>query len=117
MWQKICRWTTTVAENTSLHGVVWYARTDSKVFKAIVCSLSVVAIVALPVALVVLMVNFYHDTLVMSSIEKIKSDNATYPNITVCHPSFFDGEKMKGNRVEFIGLSRNALMLTFQTMV
>ena len=118
-WKEICNWITMLAENTTLHGVVWYTntfsliqtdnsfctfirytKTDNKMLKFFIMSLSMAMIVLLPTLLFVQYVDFINSDSVSNAVEWVPSNNLTYPNITVCHPGYWDMKKMKGTRAE-----------------
>ena len=96
IFDEITRWISYLAENTSLHGIVWYDRVENKFFKSIICFISALIIIGLPVILIGQILEFQEDKTVLTSVDLVKSLNVTYPNITICHPRFFDVEKLQG---------------------
>ena len=52
IFDEITRWISYLAENTSLHGIVWYDRVENKFLKTIICFLSALIIIGLPVILI-----------------------------------------------------------------
>ena len=99
MWSEICAWVSDMSENTSLHGIVWYNRTPNRVYKSIICFLSFLIVVGLPTILVIESIKFWNDETVLSKIDQVQRTNTTYPNITVCHPGYFDWIKMQGEEL------------------
>ena len=95
LWPEFCQWCYFVAENTTVHGLVWYTRIQNNSFRFLVFVLCVLVLIGLPVIMVKELIKFSHDKSVLSSQDWVKSNNITYPNITVCHPAYFDGEKLK----------------------
>ena len=41
-------------------------------------------------------INFSEDVTLLNSVDYIKGEYLTYPNITICHPAFFDMDRLKG---------------------
>jgi hypothetical protein len=57
--------------------------------------MSALIIIALPTIMIAKFLEFTNDETVIGSIDWVKGTNVTYPNITVCHPSYFSVLKMK----------------------
>ena len=95
-FDEITRWICYLAENTSLHGIVWYDRVENKFLKSMIFLISVLIIIGLPVILIGQILDYQDDKTVLTSVDLVKSLNVTYPNITICHPRFFDVEKLQG---------------------
>ena len=95
LWPEFCQWCSFVAENTTVHGLVWYTRIQNNSFRLLVFVLCVLVLIGLPVIMVRELIQFSQDKSVLSSQDWVKSNSITYPNITVCHPAYFDGEKLK----------------------
>ena len=69
----------------------WRANIDPIIFL-----ISVLIIIGLPVILIGQILDYQDDKTVLTSVDLVKSLNVTYPNITICHPRFFDVEKLQG---------------------
>ena len=63
--------------------------------KTLICILSGLIILGLPTILVLQCVKFYEEPAVLSKVDRVKNLNVTYPNITICHPGYFDFKKME----------------------
>ena len=57
----------------------------------ILCSL-----LGLPSVIVVKTVEFLNNPKVVSSVEWGRDEKPVYPNLTFCHPKYFDTRKMEG---------------------
>ena len=95
-FDEITRWICYLAGNTSLHGIVWYDRVENKFLKSMIFLITVLIIIGLPVILIGQILDYQDDKTVLTSVDLVKSLNVTYPNITICHPRFFDVEKLQG---------------------
>lgn len=89
-------WINFLSENTSLHGVSWYPKTENRFIKSLICLFTALVIFGLPWILIVQMIEFQRDVSILNSVDYVKNVNLSYPNLTICHPSYFDMDKLKG---------------------
>ena len=90
------RWINFLSENTSLHGVSWYPKIENRFFKCLICLFTALVIFGLPWILILQMIEYQKDVSILNSVDYVKNVNLSYPNLTICHPSYFDMEKLKG---------------------
>ena len=100
MWPEFCEWCTYIADNTTVHGLGWYSKINNSAFKVFVFVLCIIILLGLPVIMVKELIRFSLDQSVLSSQDWVKSNYTTYPNITVCHPAYFDGDKLKSKSAQ-----------------
>ena len=72
-----------------------YTKTQNRSLRFVIFGLAMLMVVMLPTLLLVKYVQFLNDDTVSNNVEWLTAKNLTYPNITVCHPSYFDVHKMQ----------------------
>ena len=90
------KWINFLAENTSLHGISWYPKIENTFLKSLICLFSALVIFGLPWILIGQMIEYQKDVSILNSVHYVKNVNLSYPNLTICHPSYFDMDKLKG---------------------
>ncbi len=94
--ETVSEWVNHLCSSSSLHGFSWYTRTENRYFKGIILLTCVSVLLALPVVLVIKMVEFSSSSKQQIAVEWDRADVMPYPNITVCHPKYFDTRLMAG---------------------
>lgn len=92
---KVTKWAEDVSVQSSVHGLVWYSRTKSTILKVILMSVAVLMMASVPVLVAIRSFNFYASTHVKTDEELEMVDKLVYPNVTVCHPRFFHGVRLR----------------------
>ena len=87
-------WLWNLCTMSSLHGFHWVHKARELTCQCSLMTLCTVVIVAMPIVIVQQAVRFMLSERQQVSIEWGRYENATYPNITVCHPKFFDTRLM-----------------------
>ncbi len=86
---RLCDW-------TSMHGYVWFNRTDYKPLKTFIF----VAMLALTIGMVVFMViqfdDFLYDYSTSDTVSLKTASKIFYPNLTICNSRFFSKTRMEG---------------------
>ena len=90
------KWINFLAENTSLHGISWFTKVENKIIKYSIFLFSALIIFGLPWILIGQMIEYQKDVSILNSVDYVKNVNLSYPNLTICHPSYFDMDKLKG---------------------
>eukprot|EP00094_Tigriopus_californicus_P009876 TCALIF_09523-PA protein Name:"Protein of unknown function" AED:0.25 eAED:0.25 QI:4/0.75/0.2/1/0.75/0.6/5/0/378 len=94
------KWIEDLASYSSLHGVGWYHYASSKVFKAIIMVASCLIVLMLPIFILLQSLEFSSNTKVTNSAEWSTADSMTYPNITVCHPKYFNSDLLRAYGID-----------------
>ena len=97
-------WMDATSTQSSIHGLVWYTRIRSKWFRLILVVSSVIVVLGLPTFVSIKAYDFYTTENVKTDEQWITATSYTYPNITICHPKFFIGHKLKGTSVNVLGI-------------
>ena len=97
LWKLIDRRMKTLANNCSMHGMNWYAKIKSPWLKAL-CFLAL--------HITVVLVSWFVLKRVIVMYSELSNESATqkhkifakrnFPNLTICHPQFFDHQLISG---------------------
>ena len=58
-------------------------------------------------------INFSEDVTLLNSVDYIKGEYLTYPNITICHPAFFDMDRLQGKMMFFRFSKKGKVLIEF----
>ena len=94
--QDLQRWLQDIANYSSIHGLVWYERSTNPYFKAFMMLVYLMILILLPTVIGLELRNLLVDPEIGTAISRGESLNETYPIITLCHPGFFDSQKLAG---------------------
>ncbi len=89
-------WADLVAKFGSFHGVPWYSRMRYGWCKVSVFLFIMTVCFGLPVLCVNVFIHFLTKVDLTDSVSWSKAKSIRYPNITICHPNFFDKTRMAG---------------------
>lgn len=89
-------WMSTITNESSIHGLVWYNRTSNRCLKFVFVIFALLAVILLPMMIAVEAFGWMQTQQVTINEERKAEDSMTYPPIVICHPKFFDASKMAG---------------------
>ncbi len=93
---EICTWSLRVSASSSLHAVPWVGRVPNRALRTVIFAFAVAVMIGLPIVVVYEMVSYANETKVRSGIEYREAlEGMNYPNVTVCHPKYFDVRKFE----------------------
>ena len=85
-----------ISKYSSIHGLGWYERTTNPYAKSLLLCVYVTILFLLPTIIGLELRDLLVNPEIGTSISQHLARNETYPIITVCHPGFFDIEKLAG---------------------
>ncbi len=91
------RWAHRLATQTSLHNFLLYKYVSHPAARAAVLASGILGILALPLYVSREAAVFFSHSTILLSNEWRDDGPLEYPNVTICHPLFFDKAKMEGN--------------------
>jgi hypothetical protein len=97
----MCQWIMDICSLSSLHGFNWYTRTENVMLKSVILFVCIVILFAMPVVIVQQLVEFMSSNKQQVNVEFKRHDSLSYPNITMCHPKYFDSRLMEGTSLCF----------------
>ena len=81
----------------SMHGFIWYSRVKGKYMKLLAIVILTGYMVAMFYSVTVRAMEIYSTLDSVSSTERAKAfQNHAYPNLTICHPKFFNKKLLIG---------------------
>ena len=89
-------WIQNSLEKISVHGLAWYQRSNSKFVRCFIVIFALVVLFGLPMWTIYEFIQFFTTIQIKTVTETAKGTNLHYPNLTVCHPKYFDNELLKG---------------------
>lgn len=85
----------TFSETTSIHGFGWYQKTQNGFLKVLLILSYLTIFIALPTLIGLEFRDLILNPKISTSITHEMVEEAKYPVITICHPSFFDLEELQ----------------------
>ncbi len=79
-----------------MHGMPWYARTNSPLLRCVLLLASTAVISALVAVIIKQAVIYSRDDTVRNAVEWRTARAIAYPNITVCNAKFFEKTRLEG---------------------
>lgn len=94
--QKFRAWMDHITNESSMHGLAWYNRTNNRCLKFLLVSLTFTAIILVPILVAVATYNWTKNEQVTINEERRGETSMVYPPLVLCHPKFFNVTKMQG---------------------
>eukprot|EP00095_Tigriopus_kingsejongensis_P003153 snap_masked-scaffold791_size96783-processed-gene-0.4 protein:Tk03153 transcript:snap_masked-scaffold791_size96783-processed-gene-0.4-mRNA-1 annotation:"histone h2a-like" len=84
------QWVWKVCDEISIHGFIWHNRTMNPGIRLSILAFTLVILFGLPTFLCYQVVKFTENQQINNDIEWESANRVKYPNITICHPRYFD---------------------------
>ena len=89
-------WIQSALEKISVHGLIWYQRSNSKIIRSCIVIFALFVLFGLPTWTVFEFIKFYQTIQIKTVTEASRDSVFRYPNLTVCHSRYFDNQLLKG---------------------
>ena len=94
MIHRVKRWVFKTCEDSSIHGLIWYTRIESKLLSAIIFAFCLLTIFYLPGYVIFKSWEFSQCEKILTTTSSLRLKVAKYPTITVCHGRYFTKDKL-----------------------
>ena len=111
--KTLFQWAEVVSSTGSIHGISWFNYFQKDFLKGLVSIFTLCMFICLPALIYLKGVDFFLDTSIRSATKITELDSAVYPQIIVCHPFFFDLEKIQSNKSQTLFISAIILLSYF----
>ena len=89
-------WIQSALEKISVHGLIWYQRSNSKIIRSCIVIFALFVLFGLPIWTIFEFIKFYQTIQIKTVTEASRGNVFRYPNLTVCHSRYFDNQLLKG---------------------
>ena len=90
-------WIQGALEKISVHGLIWYQRSNSKIIRSCIVIFALLVLFGLPIWTIFEFIKFYQTIQIKTETEASRGIVFRYPNLTVCHSRYFDKQLLKGS--------------------
>ena len=94
-------WIQSALEKISVHGLIWYQRSNSKIIRSCIVIFALFVLFGLPIWTIFEFIKFYQTIQIKTVTEASRGNVFRYPNLTVCHSRYFDNQLLKGLLFDF----------------
>ena len=95
----VFNWATFMSATGSVHGLSWFNYFEKPLFKGFVLTFALGCFCFIPTYFYLTLKDFLQDDSIFTKEVDRPMELVEFPHVTVCHPFYFDKEKMMGEAV------------------